>query len=120
MRLTLTLLSLLALAVPAKAADPVYLDQLIETPLNALQAQFPNLKKEGCYRTGEGRYHAEQEHHPAAVRDAPDLRMGRAAESHTGDELPGPLVEVPGRFGVRLGHQSHPPGRPDLRHVVQL
>jgi len=38
------------------AAEPVFLDQLMETPLATLQTQFPNLKKEGCYRVAEGRY----------------------------------------------------------------
>ena len=38
------------------AADPVYLDQLMETPLATLRQQFPGLKKEGCYRVAAERY----------------------------------------------------------------
>lgn len=56
LRLPVLSLSLLLLALRAQAADPVYIDQLIETPLATLQAQFPGLKKEGCYRIGEGRF----------------------------------------------------------------
>ena len=48
--------SLLFVSVSSHAAEPVYLDQLMETPLATLQAQFPNLKREGCYRVAEGRY----------------------------------------------------------------
>src|SRR5215212_4491626 len=38
------------------AAEPVYLDQLMETPLEMLRQQFPGLKKEGCYRVAAERY----------------------------------------------------------------
>lgn len=38
------------------AADPIFLDQLMEQPVAALQQQFPGLRKEGCYRIGEARY----------------------------------------------------------------
>jgi hypothetical protein len=48
--------SLLFVSVSSGAAEPVYLDQLMETPLATLQAQFPNLKREGCYRVADGRY----------------------------------------------------------------
>ncbi len=48
--------SLLFVSVSSGAAEPVYLDQLMETPLATLQAQFPNLKREGCYRVADSRY----------------------------------------------------------------
>jgi hypothetical protein len=72
MRVALAVLSLLFVTVSSRAADPVYLDQLIETPLATLQAQFPGLKKEGCYRIGEGRFllisvEAKKEHKPWRV-----------------------------------------------------
>ena len=38
------------------AAQPVYIDQLMETPLATLRQQFPGLKKEGCYRIAAERY----------------------------------------------------------------
>jgi hypothetical protein len=38
------------------AAQPVYIDQLMETPAATLRQQFPGLKKEGCYRIAAERY----------------------------------------------------------------
>lgn len=55
MRLALTFVSLLLVAVSSRA-DTVYLDELIEMPQSALQARFPGLKKQGCYRIAENRY----------------------------------------------------------------
>jgi hypothetical protein len=46
----------LLFAGSALAADPVYIDQLMEQPLSALQRQFPGLKKDGCYRIAADRY----------------------------------------------------------------
>jgi hypothetical protein len=43
-------------ALTASAADPVYLDQLIETPLATLQQQFPTLKTEGCWALEDGHF----------------------------------------------------------------
>jgi hypothetical protein len=37
-----------------------------------------------------------------------------------GGQLPGIVVEITGRVGVRLGDQLRPPGRRDLRHLVHL
>jgi hypothetical protein len=54
MRLSFAVLALVFAA--GAAADPVYLDQLMETPLATLQQQFPGLKKEGCYRVAAERY----------------------------------------------------------------
>lgn len=54
--MTLAVLALLFVAGSSRAADPLYLDELIETPLATLQTQFPDLKKEACYRIGEGRF----------------------------------------------------------------
>ena len=54
MKLAYAVLALL-FAVGA-AADPVYLDQLMEMPLATLQQQFPGLKKEGCYRIAADRF----------------------------------------------------------------
>ena len=46
----------LLLAGSAVAADPVYIDELMEQRLATLQQQFPSLKKDGCYRIGADRY----------------------------------------------------------------
>ncbi|HKR63980.1 MAG TPA: hypothetical protein VJZ00_09635, partial [Thermoanaerobaculia bacterium] len=74
MKRTLVVLSLLFIAAGSRAQQPqpVYLDQLIETPLATLQTQFPNLKKEGCYRIGDNRFllisvESKKEHKPWRV-----------------------------------------------------
>ena len=46
----------LLFAASSLAADPVYLDLLMERSLSTLQQQFPNLRKEGCYRIGAEQY----------------------------------------------------------------
>jgi len=56
MRFVLAFVSLLLVALESRAAEPVYLDQIIEMPLATLQTYFPGLRKEGCYRVAEGRY----------------------------------------------------------------
>jgi len=49
--------AVLALLIAAgAAAEPVYIDQLMETKLATLQETFPGLKKEGCYRVAAERY----------------------------------------------------------------
>jgi hypothetical protein len=53
---TLIVVASLLLSGSALAADPVYIDQLMEQPLSTLQRTFPGLKKEGCYRIAADRY----------------------------------------------------------------
>lgn len=55
MRVAFAVLALLFVAGGA-AGDPVYLDQLMETPVEALREMFPGLKKEGCFRVAAERY----------------------------------------------------------------
>jgi hypothetical protein len=71
-------------------------------------------------RTGQERRRAEQDDHPTAIRNAADVRLGRATGLDHGDELPGPVVEAARGLRVRMGHQFHAPGRRDLRHVVHV
>lgn len=54
MKLTLAVLALLVAG--SSAADPLFIDALVETPLASLQQQFPGLRKEGCYRVAADRY----------------------------------------------------------------
>jgi hypothetical protein len=114
MRRTIAVLSLLFAAVSSRAADPVYLDQLIETPLATLQTQFPGLKKEGCYRIGEGRFllisvEAKKEHKPWRVA-VTSVEPCRRVEDVT-------AMDVEERSGVKLGESSvdivRQMGRPD-------
>jgi hypothetical protein len=111
---TLALLSLLFVAVSSRAADPVYLDELIETPLATLQTQFPALKKEGCYRIGEGRFllinvEPKKEHKPWRIAIT-SIEPCRHAEDVT-------AMDVAERAGVQLGDSSlevlRRMGRPD-------
>lgn len=37
-------------------AEPIYLDAMMEMQLAELQKDFPNLRKEGCYRIGADRF----------------------------------------------------------------
>jgi len=96
------------------AADPVYLDQLMETPLASLQQQFPGLKKEGCYRVAADRYVLididRKEGKPwrvALSNTAPCRRAEDLAEA----------LDVRHRKGVELGQRTvevlQVMGRPD-------
>jgi hypothetical protein len=103
MRLRLAVLSFLLIAIRAQAADPVYIDQLIETPLATLQTQFPSLKKEGCYRIGEGRFllisvDNKKEHKPWRIA-LTSVEPCRRAEDV-------PPMDVQERAGIQLGHST--------------
>jgi hypothetical protein len=114
MRLRLAVLSFLLIAIRAHAADPVYIDQLIETPLATLQTQFPGLKKEGCYRIGEGRFllisvDNKKDHKPWRIT------LSNVEPCRRPDDLP--PVDVQERAGVQLGDSTiavvRHMGRPD-------
>ncbi|HVE70879.1 MAG TPA: hypothetical protein VNI54_05880 [Thermoanaerobaculia bacterium] len=53
---SLIVVASLLLAGSALAADPVYIDQLMEQSVSALRTTFPGLKKEGCFRIGAERF----------------------------------------------------------------
>lgn len=99
MRVALTVLTLVLVAGSSRAADPVYLDQLIETPLAALQVQFPGLKREGCYRIGETRYvlinmdKKDQKPWRVVLASAPPCKRPET----------GPLIDLRTRSEVDLG-----------------
>lgn len=110
---TLTLASLLFVAIPADAADPVYLDQLVETPWATLQQQFPSLKNEGCYQLGEGRYlHITQD-----KKDKKPWRVTLASEAPCRRPETIADMDVRARSGITLGDTSvgivEHLGRPD-------
>src|SRR5688500_7675884 len=54
MRVALAFVMLLLAA--GVVAEPVYIDQLMETPLQTLQKSVPGLKREGCYQLAPDRY----------------------------------------------------------------
>lgn len=113
MKATLRVLSLLLVAAAASAQDPVYLDELAETPLARLQTMFPDLKKEGCYRIAEDRYvlitidKKDQKPWRVVLASAPPCRRAET----------GPAIDVRLRAGVDLGQSQlavvQRLGRPD-------
>jgi hypothetical protein len=113
MRHALAFVSLLLVAASSRAADPVYLDQLIETPLTTLQAQFPGLRREGCYRVATGRYLLLT----MDKKDGKPWRVALSAEEPCRKPEDGPLLEVRNRKGVDLGESTvqvvEKMGRPD-------
>jgi hypothetical protein len=122
MRRTLAVLSLLFAAVSSRGQTPVYIDQLIETPLATLQTQFPDLKKEGCYRIGDGRFllisiEAKKEHKPWRIavtaiepcRHATDV-TAMDVEERAGVQLGDSEIEVVRRMG--RPDASAPPEQP--------
>jgi hypothetical protein len=119
MRLVLAFLTLLFVAVSSHAADPIFLDQIIEMPLATLQTQFPGLKKEGCYRVAPGR-------HLLLTMDKKDGKPWRVALSS--DEPcrkpeDGPTLDLRHRSGVDLGDSTvvvvEKMGRPDASAVPE-
>ncbi len=100
-------------AVNAQAADPLYLDELAETPLATLQQQFPALEKEGCYMLSAGRYLAIS----IDKKDQKPWRVTLAADPPCRRPQAGPAVDVRARSGVELGHSAGAVvqrlGRPD-------
>ena len=56
MRIGPVVLALLMLVSARAYADAVYIDELMQTPLDVLQTHFEGLKKDGCYRLADGRY----------------------------------------------------------------
>lgn len=113
MRLVLAFVSLLLVAASSRAADPIYLDQLIDMPLSTLQQQFPGLRKEGCYRIAPGR-------HLLITMDKKDgkpWRVALSADQPCKKPEDGPLLDVRHRKSVELGDTSimivEKLGRPD-------
>jgi hypothetical protein len=113
MRLAWSAACLLLIAAESRAADTVYLDQLMETPLADLQRSFHNLKRGGCYRLGAGRFlmieieRKEQKPWRVVLTSSEPCRHADA----------GPDLEVRERRGIQLGDTTptviEKLGRPD-------
>lgn len=112
MRLGLTVLLLFA-AAGSHAADVTYLDQLIETPLATLQASFPGLRREGCYRLADGRFLQIT----MDRKDGKPWRVTLAATAPCRRADDGPAADIQHRSGVLLGDSTasvlQKLGRPD-------
>ncbi len=102
MKLAYAVVALLFAALGA-AGDPVYIDDLMETPLAALQEQFPGLKSEGCYRVAADRYLLID----IQKRDGKPWRVALAGTPpcRRPEDLPAAL-DVRHRTGVELGQRT--------------
>jgi len=113
MRTALAVVSLLLVAAASRAAEPVYLDQLMEMPLATLQTQFPGLKKEGCYSLVDGRFLLIS----IEKKDAKPWRVAVTSAEPCRKAAPGPDMDVRQRKGVVLGDSTvmvvEKMGRPD-------
>jgi hypothetical protein len=113
MRTVFAFVSLLLVAASSRAADPVYLDEIIETPLATLQTQFEGLRKEGCYRVAPNRYLLLT----MDKKDGKPWRVALTTEEPCRRAQDGPLLEVRHRKGVELGDSTvavvEKMGRPD-------
>jgi hypothetical protein len=101
MRVTIALAVFLATAA-ARAQEPVYLDQLIETPLATLEAQFGALKREGCFRIAPDRYllltidRKERKPSRVVLTSIPPCKR----------PVDGPALDVRERSGISLGDKT--------------
>lgn len=119
MRLVIAFVSLLLVAVSSRAADPLYLDEIIEMPLATLQAQFPGLRKEGCYRVGTGRFLLVT----MDKKGGKPWRVALSAEAPCRKAEDGPLLDIRQRKEVDLGDTTvaivEKMGRPDASAVPE-
>jgi hypothetical protein len=112
MKTALAVLSL-ALALTSHAAEPVYLDQLMESSLPQLQQQFPGLKKEGCYSIGNDRFLLIS----MDRKEGKPWRIALAAQPPCRKPHEGPAIEVRLRKDIAIGDNTikviEKLGRPD-------
>lgn len=113
MRIAFTLFAAVLMAFSAKGADPLYLDQLIETPVSSLQAQFGPMKKEGCFQIAADRFLLIT----MAKRDQKPWRVVLSADMPCKKPINAGTVDVRERSGVNLGDNTvsvvERMGRPD-------
>lgn len=89
----------LLLAAPVFAADPIYLDQMMEMPLGTLQRTFPDLRREGCYQLGPDRYLLIE----IEKKDQKPERIVLSTAAPCRRPVDAPNVDVRARNGVELG-----------------
>lgn len=89
----------LLLAAPVFAADPIYLDQMMEMPLGTLQRTFPELRKEGCYQLAPDRYLLIE----IEKKDQKPGRIVLSSMPPCRRPVDAPNVDVRARNGVELG-----------------
>lgn len=102
MRQRLVAVAIAFLAAASAAAEPIYLDELVESPLATLQGLFPGLRNEGCYVIGENLYalinieKKQQKPWRVAITSVEPCRRPVSA----------PALEVRERQGVMLGQSA--------------
>ncbi len=113
MRVAVPLLAVLLVATGARAADPVYLDQLIEMPAPALEAQFGQIKREGCFQVAPDRF-------LLVTMDKKNRKVWRVVVTSVEPckrPIAGPGLDVQERNGVAIGDSTiavvERLGRPD-------
>ena len=114
MRTAFTIMALLVVSAGGvAAADPIYIDQLMEMPLTTLQQQFPKLRNEGCYHIAPDRYLWIQ----MEKKDRKPWRVAITSIAPCKRPEEGPLLDVRERQGVELGVRTREVlekmGRPD-------
>ena len=104
---------LLAAAVNAQTAAPVYLDELAESPLASLQQTFPQLKTEGCYRLASGTFLTIS----IDKKDRKPWRVIMSSAEPCRRPDGGPELDLRTRSGIQLGDTTadilQRLGRPD-------
>jgi hypothetical protein len=99
MRVALSVLALLFVAAAGSAADPMYIDELMETPVARLHTTFTTLRKEGCYRIADNRYVLVQ----IDKKDLKPWRVVLATEPPCRRAETGPVIDLRERAGIDLG-----------------
>jgi hypothetical protein len=111
MKTTFAVLSLLLVASSSRAADPTYIDQLVETPAATLQGTFTGLKGEGCYQLAADRFllididKKDQKPWRVLLMGTPPCRR----------PIEVPAMDVHSRSGVELGQT----GQQVIEHLGQ-
>jgi hypothetical protein len=106
------LVAVALVAPPRLLADPIYLDQLMEMPVEELRRQFPGLRNEGCYRIGEAQYLLI-----TIDKDQKPWRVALASGEPCRRPVEGPALDIRERSGIDIGDTTmevvEKRGRPD-------
>lgn len=117
MRLAIAFLTMVFTAAAASAADPVYLDQVIEMPLATLEAQLGPIKREGCFQIGPDRFLLVTVNR----KDGKPARVVLSSIEPCKKPVAAPPLDVRERNGVSLGDKTLDVvtrlGRPDAAAV---
>lgn len=102
MKTVFAVLSLLFVAASSRAADPTYIDQLVETPAATLQGSFTGLKGEGCYQLAADRFLLID----IDKKDQKPWRVMVMSNAPCRRPIEVPDMDVRSRAGVELGQNA--------------